>query len=375
MKWDLFVSDIFARIIGIVGLVAAMPWIVYCFTQVKFSGLPVETNFAIGISSFLVILSLLFLLPNVHDKFVRITRPGLLRFLIVIVALAWVIVAVFGLRDQYLLSRMLDAPPLTTYVIAAAAGLLCLGYLLLVAPFGLAWREPRREHALRMEQRAIQAAAEQSRRMYAVQSEAAMQQPAHPGPNAIAWRKTDFLDVLLMLPFMALLIATLYGMKFSRTASLPDWNAFGQSNWIAGSAVVFVVVILPMLLGSIFRAPVRNFMRPDSRPPHPVVRFAVGIPMAIAVYFGAVWYGVPSTAHYVVDTSLATLTYEVERISTSRRSRGCATLVPTNAPDASVSVCNVSGTLVRDLRPGEIIEVTGPLSAYGHTFEQVRIVR
>ncbi len=375
MKWDLFVSDIFARIIGLVGLVAALPWIVYCFTQVKFSGLPIETNFAVGISAFLVTLSLLFLLPNVHDRFVRITRPGALRFLIVIVALAWVIVAVFGLRDQYLLSRMLDAPPATTYVIAAAAGLLCIGYLLLVAPFGLAWREPRREHALRMEQRAIQAAAEQSQRMYAVQSEAGVQQSVRPGPNAIAWRKTDLLDVILMLPFMALLIATIYGMKFSRTASLPDWNAFGQSHWMAGSAIVFVVAILPMLLGSIFRAPVRNFMRPNSNPPHPVVRIVIGIPMAIAVYFGAVWYGIPSAAHYVVDTTQATLTYEVERVSTSRRSRGCATLIPSSAPDASVSVCNVSGVVVQNLRPGEIIEATGPLSAYGHTFEQVRIVR
>ncbi len=374
MKWDLFVSDIFARFIGAVGLVAAMPWIVYCFTQVKFSGMPIESNFAIGISAFLVTLSLLFLLPNVHDRFVRITRPGFLRFLIVIVALAWVIVAIFGLRDQYLLSRMLDAPPVTTYVIATMAGLLCLGYVLLVAPFALAWREPRREHALRMEQKAIAAAATETERRNKSQIVGSeLGSSATPLPPTR--RPADLMDKIVSAPYLIAFAAIIYAFKFDTTVQTAALDAQLDGMWVVGTLIATALLFGPACLHTLIRGAPHN---PKATLPT-WLAWIIGPPFALAFGFLAFVGGgydvVPSAWNMLDDAEIGTIQYEVLDVLDARRLRDCAQIQIVGDPERQMFVCNVSGELVRDLRPGEVIEATGPLSDYGHTFEQVRIVR
>ncbi len=374
MKWDLFISDIFARIIGLIGLIAAMPWLVYCFTLEKFSGLQVSFELSVGLSVFLVVVSLLFLLPNVHDKFVRVTRPGLLRFLAVILALGWVFASVFGLRDQYLLSRMLEAPEFATYIIAILAGLLCLGFLLLVAPIGLAWREPRREHALRMEQRAINIAAAETERRNAAQFVGGEITSAH-NPVASARRPADFMDKVVTYPYLIVFAATIYAFKFDATVQTAAFDAQLDGLWVIGTIIATAALFGPMLIHNLIRGVPHN---PKSTLPT-WLAWIIGPPFAglfgFIAFLGGGYDVIPSAWNMFNEAENGTIQYEVLDVSDVRRLRDCAQIRIVGDPDRTMYVCNVSGQLVRDLRPGEIIEATGPLSEYGHSFEQVRVVQ
>lgn len=360
MQWNLLFSDVLARIMGVIGLLAAVPVLARALSDGGSLSRDLTLNSNVTIGAFMVVIALLFLLPKPHDVTLRITRPWALRPAFMVLCLLW---GGLVLGELASLVDVVRANGLGRELLTAVwftIPVFLLFFALLVFPFGYGWRAYRdlhAHHAMQRQQRRARAAAES----------------IIPGTtrmtNGMVLRKADLLDNLMLVPFVIAMIAAFYGFKVSTTVQTAQWDLWADENLLLGTLAVSAALFGPMFLINLIRGTPYSSKAIQYKWGRRILGAALLPPMGLFVYVAVAYDGAPAAWNLVNDPAPATLRYEVTDVSTGRRTRGCVTLVVADQQDRQMYVCNLPDTL----RPGDVIEATGPLSAYGHTINQVRV--
>lgn len=356
MKWDLFFSDLLARLLGIFGLFASGLWCIAVVQRASGTSpqdLPLLPS---ALALLCLAFTFIFLLPNTHDRIVRLTFPFFARLLFLPFALVGCVAVAFGLFG---LSALL---PVSQQFFSVLAPALVVGtgvlFGILVFPGGLAYREPRRAFREAMP---IQAMPKAGRTDHA-------QTP--PGTPVMP-RKADVWDFLVGAPLGLALIASFYGFKISTVAQTASFDQLIDDNWLVGLAVTFGVLWVPVLASHFIRGEAYNPRAPRNKGLRKLLTL-ISIPPFVYISFAGVAYdGFPAVWNLVQDHEAGTVRYEIVNISSARRLSDCMTLQVIAQPDYQMFVCNMPATL----GVGDQIDATGPLSAYGHTIEQINVVR
>lgn len=365
MNWSLLLSDTLARLIGLVGLIACAFWGIVLarrFTGVAAEGTAVFPSAMFALATFF---TLVFLLPNTHDRVMRLTFPVFARLMFLPVAIAGLGAVAFGVMAIAAVSFERDL-----YVIVVTSVVLSLGVLfaILIFPFGLAYREARLEYRHSQHIRQMQAIRDHEALMARSGSSASR----HPVlPNGLVLRKSDTIDNLTGLPALFVFAAFFYGFKVSTTVQTAELDQWADQNWLLGSAVCAALVFGPSFLNVMMRGAPYNPRTMNSKWGRRILAAALVPPVSFVAFVGLAYDGVPGTWNLIHDPAPATIRYEITDISTGRRTRGCMTLQLADDPTRQMYVCNLPDSL----QVGDVIDATGPLSAYGHSIEQVNIVR
>lgn len=363
MRWDLLFSDLFARILGFVGLVAAIPFFAHAVNGGGFVRSNISIQSACIMGGVTLLVALLFLLPRPFEATLRISRSWVLRPGFFMFCLLWLVLVAGGLSELKTLAGNfgLTAAPfqITTLVFIVT-------FLVLVFPLGYGWRAYRDVHEAH-EAQLVQKRAERLAASVVPGSERLT--------NGMSLRKQDFLDNLMFLPLGALMLLGFYGFKVSSTVQTSEWDQWADENWILGSVIVGGIIIGPSILMNLIRGMPYNPRAMQSKWGRRILATIIMPPLGYLCYLVAAYDALPAAWNLINQAERSTLQYQVLRVTDARRLRDCMQLQLVEDPERRMFVCNVSGELVRDLRPGEIIEATGPLSEYGHSFEQVRIVQ
>ena len=365
MNWSLLLSDTLARLVGLVGLIACAFWglvLARRFTGAAAEGTAVIPSAMFALAAFF---TLVFLLPNTHDRVMRLTFPFFARLLFLPVAIAGLGAVAFGVMALAAVSFERDL-----YIIVVTSAVLSLGALfaILIFPFGLAYREAKLEHRH----------AQQINQMQAIREhEALMARAGSPAsrypvlPNGMVLRKSDMIDNLTGLPALFVFAAFFYGFKVSTTVQTAELDQWADQNWRLGSAVCAALVFGPSFLNVMMRGAPYNPRTMNSKGGRRILIGAALPPMSFLAFAGLAYDGVPAAWNLIHDAPPATIRYEITDISTGRRTRGCMTLQLVEDPARQMYVCNLSSSL----QVGDVIDATGPLSTYGHSIEQLGIVR
>lgn len=142
MDWSLFLSDVLARVMGVLGLIASLAWL--AGLGAGWPGLGPEALFAGGAAVFCLTMTLLFLVPSIHDRMMRKTAHGILRVPFQVVGLIWCAAVIAGLylATAALRGALGDVSGLIWPIMAVVTLIVTL---VLICPVGLAWHAPCRE--------------------------------------------------------------------------------------------------------------------------------------------------------------------------------------------------------------------------------------
>lgn len=349
MNWSLLLSDVAARVLGLIGLVA---------TAVAVNAASIHwqvgsENFALfaSISLFMFAITAFFLLPTLCDQMLKRCISFGPKVIFVIATGIWLFLALLALRQGFkpphgLYSQYL--PQSTALYIMAS---LCLLFAVFICPFGLMFRSSRRFFIESGDYIEPERAAETPRQQL---------------------RKRDFWDHLIDLPLYALLVFPGLAMFFGNTVPTAEWDAWVWSHFWAALAAVGTIAVLPTFLRSQFRPPL-NKLQPQSTAKR-VMLFVLGGPILALLTLWVLWnHGVPLGWNYLTQNPVEMIEYEVVSISTSRRTRGCIDFTPLHAPNLEVSNCGVDSYWASRLQPGDIVRVSGELSWFGHSFEHMEL--
>ncbi len=140
MNWSLLLSDLLARVVGVLGLIASVAWI--AGISVGWPGLGPAAQFGAGSALFCLTMTLFFLLPQYHDRMMHRTVPTVLRVPFQIIGGAWCLAVIGGL---FLAGAALDgvlAQNVSGLFWPIASAVALIATMILIFPGGLAWREP-----------------------------------------------------------------------------------------------------------------------------------------------------------------------------------------------------------------------------------------
>lgn len=410
MNWGLFFNDVLARVVGLIGLVAAAAWIVSGLSAFESGGTAAPG--VAGAAVFSLAMAVMFLLPGTYQRMVARMRPRVLRGLFVLVCALWVVAAGYGLLSA---GRALEAMvpvdlPALVWPVAAAA--LSAALLVLIFPMGLAWKslQPEAEYTeiereedaeedleavsggvpvYRVKQawaehsatRAEAASAEDAARAWSLsrpvdEPPAFVAAPMAPGrrgtARVAAGRAADLLDVIAMLPLLAVIGGGLAALRFGTTVQTAELDAWLIANQpLALGVTLGLVGILPFL-NMLLRGPTAKARARG------LAARAIGPLIAAPVLVGASFVlgafdGLPTLYNLVNDAPVQTLDYRVIAIGDSPPLSGCVRLQPAGAADSAAMICSLQAELVDGLVPGQLISATGPLSDLGHTFDEVAL--
>lgn len=366
MRWDLLLSDTLARLIGLIGMVAAIPFFADAVSGGNILNREMPLEATLGIGGTIVLVALLFLVPKPFEVALRVSRPWLIRPGFFSLAVMWAILVFLGLDQtlQITIDQTLGQQLAT--IIWWTIPVFGVLFAVLVFPFGYGWRAYRDIHqqhealrVQRLEQEVAASTVPGSRKL----------------ENGMVLRKQDFFDNLMMVPLGLLMLAGGYGFKFDTTVQTAEWDQWADANAVIGTLAVSAAVFGPMVAMNLIRGMPYNPRAMASKWGRRVLATIMLPPLGYLCFVIAAYDAFPSTWNLINEAEQGTLRYEVLDVSSSRRVRDCVQIQLVGDPDRTMYVCNVSGQLVRDLRPGEIIEATGPLSEYGHSFEQINVVR
>jgi hypothetical protein len=366
MNWSLLLSDTLARLVGLLGLIACAFWSLVLarrFTGVAAEGTAVFPSAMFALATFF---TLVFLLPNTHDRVMRLTFPVFARLLFLPVAIAGLGAVAFGVMGFTAISPLEQ----DVYAIVVTSATMSLGALfaILIFPVGLAYREAKLEHRHAQHIRHMQAIRDHE----ALLARSGSSASRHPVlPNGLVLRKSDTIDNLTGLPGLFVFAAVFYGFKISTTVQTAELDQWADRNWLLGSAVCAALVFGPSFLNVMMRGAPYNPRAMNSKWGRRILTAALVPPVSFVAFVGLAYDGVPATWNLIHDAPPATIRYEITDISTGRRTRGCMTLQLAEDPARQMYVCNLPDSL----QVGDVIDATGPLSAYGHSIEQVNLVR
>lgn len=367
MNWGLIFSDTLARLMGFIGLIAAA---VFGFgAYISLSG---DQAFLIhngAMAAFLLLMSLVFLSPGMHDRFMYRTRNFLLRIPFILLSAAWVVGMGLGLM---VLAQTADAwfalGTITqnwTFVALTAAAAAAI----VVFPIGLGYRA---ERPFPFEADPMEAPLgyelEPDLDYQVAAQRAALMREAQLKPQ----RESDMLDAIVIFPFVGLALLSAYALVIGETVQTASHDAFADQYRIALIAVVAVISFLPSLLNTGLRG------RPVTDGPAPglfrrALVFFFGMPvLATLLFLGVAYDLVPWAWNQFTTNPDGTLTYEVTEIFGRVDLIQCVRLAPVDAPDQDMMHCALDKEVIETLAPGSLIEAIGPLSPFGHSFTSVR---
>ncbi|MEM7723863.1 MAG: hypothetical protein AAF376_16050 [Pseudomonadota bacterium] len=357
MRWDLLISDVFARFLGLIGLVAAIPFVLNAMADSETSA-----NADYSFAAVLALVSLLFLLPKAHDVTLRLTRSWLFRPGFLSLCILWAFMVLAGLFEVKDASATLTYGPQLNAALSVVTIMFVVIFALLILPVGYAWGAYRDIH-LAHEQEKVRRAHEA---MLALQQEG-----SGARHNGMVLRKADIWDHLMAVPLVVAVIAAFYGFRISTTVQTAALDKWADENLIWGAIGIAVVLFAPMFVMNLVRGMPYNPRTMQNKWGRRVLLTVILVPLCPFIFAAVAYDGVPAVWNLTQGGTPETVRYEITDVSTGRRTRGCVTLRLVDQPDRQMYVCNLPDTL----RVGDVIDATGLLSTYGHTIEQVRVVR
>lgn len=362
MRWGLLFTDISARLIGLFGLYCT---VLLLLVWARNAGLPEATGqFVLGLGIFSLAMTGLYLVPGLHDKVLRSTVRLLARIPFLLINALWLVlimaVLTFASESGHRVIPMEFGRQAHIYAIAALLGL----FALTIFPFGLAYGDARAElnraRLLKRLDRDITARA------------AGVLDGSQPDRPL---RKRDIGDVLAPLPLGLTLVWSLYALRFGDTVQTAQLDRWVEANAVMLFASIAVLIVLPPLLNRHLRAPTtpqgaRRGLGRRLALPMLALPVTTGLLLAVLPHDG-----LPQAWNMATANPVETLHYKLVDMATDPGLGGCVRLAPVDAPQDDMLHCGMDRAFTDQLAPGDIFEATGELSRFGHTFDQVRVLR
>ncbi len=360
MRWGLLFTDLGARIIGVFGLYCTA-LIITAWTHYIGPPLAVWGTIA-GFGLFSFLMTCLYLLPNLHESILRSTVRKGRRVVFVAFNALWLLVSIGFFHAALRNDRAFVPSEWGFEAFAYVATAVAILFALMIFPFGLSYRPAEEEIAGARHLERFQRA---QRRDEAAREDAA-EATAPPRPR-------DIWDVVTALPLLILFIGSLIALRFGSTVQTASLDAWLDSVWFL-SSVAFALIVTPYCLNHGLRPPVTRLATRVRKSRRRLMNI-LSIPMlGVTLHIFVGYDGVPELWNRVTTNPTATVQYKVTGIETYFKLRGCVRLAPTDALDQNMMLCRFGQEFDPGLRVGDVLEVTGELSRFGHTFEEVRRV-
>lgn len=371
MRIGLLISDVAAVLLGLFGLAALLSFSAYInWTGAYHLG---RLHLFIVLAVMLAGMTLLFLVPQLHQRILRKTFPWPVRMVFVPLCIGWIVISLSYLRQVGGLDTDIrDFVQANDGWVALAVGVL---FAVTIFPFGLAYADLRAEHRMRKAER------RRAKHAQALATEAipasdvpvaGARQPHQTAPRA---GKTGPISHAINAVTLLVLAAGAYAWFFGKTTQTPLVDRFLDQYIL--SVIALVTLAIWILVAANWPRVVAAAQRRNGQSATKTVfGIALGVPLIVSLFYIIIGYSLfPFAWNVATENDVESRTYLVIDVRRTRKMKGCFTVaLQDDGPETSL-MCGLGRDFGLSLQPGDRLTVTGELSAYGHTFDDVRVVR
>ncbi|WP_171176070.1 hypothetical protein [Ruegeria sp. HKCCD8929] len=352
MNWRLLVSDVSARIIGVFGfyvtVLTARTWFTIPY------GPNVGNILGMGFSVLSLILTAAYLLPRFHDLVIERSFRASGRVPLVLASVLWLLLSVWVLQTSIDDGKPLLPTDWQEFVLKHVTPCMFFLFGLTIFPIGWAYSGAKQ-------------------RLGDPGEQSALVQAKSTDFETTAYRKRDIWDHLIDAPVVVVLLGSALAYRFGDTISSGPFKAWVDSNYLLSFLVIGAMPWAIMLIRTWVRPPLRQQAKLGVG--MKIIAYAIGLPfISFVQFFVTTSHGIPWVWNAVTQNPEATIFYQVVDIEERGRFRGCIEFKTPDKWNHRFTNCGLDSYWAGRLETGDLIEATGELSGFGHTFSRIEAV-